>query len=135
PLGAGDRFVPGELGTAMEEIAAKGAAAIYRGSLGKKILGHLRRDGGARPPADLAAYRVVRRTPVRARFRGHEFVSNPPPSSGGILIAFALRLLDRLGPPDAPGRAPQIARLAEVMREATRARGGSFAADLHRGGL
>jgi gamma-glutamyltranspeptidase/glutathione hydrolase len=72
---------------------------------------------------------------VRVGFRGYELVSNPPPSSGGILIAFALRLLDRLGPPNPPASVAQIARLAEVMREATRARGGAFAADLHRGGL
>jgi gamma-glutamyltranspeptidase/glutathione hydrolase len=34
---------------------------------------------------------------VRARFRDHDVLTNPPPSSGGILIAYALDLLDRLG--------------------------------------
>ena len=56
-------------------------------SLGRQIVGHQRAAGGAITAADLAAYRVVRRRAVRARFRGHEFVSNPPPSSGGVLIA------------------------------------------------
>ena len=56
-------------------------------------------------------YRVVRRRPVRAAYRGHEFVSNPPPSSGGVLIAYALRLLDRLGPrPPRERRGPRAPR-------------------------
>ena len=43
----------------------KGAAAIYGGSLGREIVRHLRATGGAITRADLAAYRVVRRRPVR----------------------------------------------------------------------
>ena len=96
---------------------------------------HLREQGGAVTSADLAAYRVVRRRPMRARFRGHEFVSNPPPSSGGVLIGYGLRLLDALGPVAPAGSADAIARLAEVMREQGRARRGSFARELYRGGL
>ena len=37
--------------------------------------------------------------PVEAAYRGREVLTNPPPSSGGILIAFALDLLERLGDP------------------------------------
>ena len=36
------------------------------------------------------------------RYRGREVLTNPPPSAGGILLAYALALLDREpGPPDA----------------------------------
>jgi gamma-glutamyltranspeptidase/glutathione hydrolase len=134
-LGPGDRLVLTDLGTTLEELARKGAAAIYGGSLGKEIVRYLRTEGGAVTSADLAAFRVVRRRPVRARFRGHEFVSNPPPSSGGVLIGYGLRLVDALGPPAAQGTAAAMARLAEVMREQGRAREGSFASELYRGGL
>jgi gamma-glutamyltranspeptidase / glutathione hydrolase len=71
---------------------------------------------------------------VRAAYRRTEFVSNPPPSSGGLLIAFALRILDRLGAAPARGSAEAIAWLTEAMRETARIRGGSFVADLYRGG-
>ena len=37
------------------------------------------------------------REPVRASFRGREALTNPPPSSGGILIAYGLEVLERLG--------------------------------------
>ncbi len=134
-LVAGDRLVLDDLGTTLEELARSGAAAIYGGPLGRELVSHQRATGGAITLADLAAYRVVRRRPVRARFRGDEFVSNPPPSSGGVLIGYGLRLLDALARDGAPGSADAVARLVEVMREQGRARGGSFASDLHRGGL
>jgi gamma-glutamyltranspeptidase / glutathione hydrolase len=134
-LGPGDRLVLDDLGSTLEELARKGAAAIYGGALGRKIVGHLREEGGVVTTADLAAYRVIRRRPVRVRFRGEEFVSNPPPSSGGVLIGYGLRLLGALGPGAPGGSADAIAGLAEVMREQARARGGTFVRDLYRGGL
>src|SRR5581483_9558119 len=91
--------------------------------------------GGAITADDLASYRVVRRRPVRAALRGHEFVSNPPPSSGGVLIGYGLRLLDRTGSTAEAGSAEAIALLVEVMREQGRAREGSFTGELYRGGL
>ena len=135
PLPPGGRLELAELATTLERLAAEGAEPFYRGDLARRTSEAVLEDGGTLTKDDLAGYRVVRRTPVRARFRGHELVSNPPPSSGGTLVAFALGVLDRLGPPDEPGSARQIARLAEVMREATRARGRRFMRDLHRGGL
>jgi len=84
-LVAGDRLVLTDLGQTLEELSRRGAAAVYGGAIGRKIVRHLRDQGGAVTAADLAAYRVVRRRPVRVRFRDDEFVSNPPPSSGGVL--------------------------------------------------
>jgi gamma-glutamyltranspeptidase / glutathione hydrolase len=134
-LVAGDRLVLGDLGATLDELSRKGAASIYGGRLGRKIVGHLREEGGVVTLADLAAYRVVRRRPVRVGYRGNEFVSNPPPSSGGVLIGYGLRLLDALGPPAGAGTADTIATLAEVMREQALARAGRFTGDLYRGGL
>ncbi len=91
--------------------------------------------GGRVSRTDLAAYRVIHRRPVTAAYRGHDVVSNAPPSAGGVLIAYALRLLDRLGVAGAPGTPAAIGRLAEVARASTRAREGRFTSDLHRGGL
>ena len=134
-LGAGDVIPTGDLATTLEVLAAEGERAFYEGELGRRISEVLRADGGRVTDEDLAAYRVIRRTPVRATYRGREFVSNPPPSSGGVLIAFALRVLDVAGESGAFGAPEAISSLAEAMREATRARAGSFAGDLYRGGL
>ena len=134
-LVAGDRVVLPDLAQTLEQLADEGAGAFYQGELGRKVCAYVRAGGGSLTERDLAEYRVISRRPVRASFAGHEFVSNPPPSSGGILIGYALLLLARLGAGGPPGSAEAIARLTEVMREQTRARGGSFTNDLYRGGL
>ncbi len=133
-LVAGDRLALSDLGSTLERLATKGARDLYRGELGRAIIRHVGEGGGEITATDLAQYRVVRRRPVSAPYRGSEFLSNPPPSSGGVLIGYGLRLLDRL-PGGAPGSAEATAGLVEVMREQTRIRGGSFAGDLYRGGL
>jgi gamma-glutamyltranspeptidase/glutathione hydrolase len=131
---AGERLRLPYLGDTLERIAARGTRDIYHGELARSIVAHLRETGGVVSSADLHAYRVVRRRPLSVRFRGHEVLSNPPPSSGGVLIAYGLALLDRL-PEEQPGTAAAIARLAEIMREQTRVRQRSFGRGLYRGGL
>jgi gamma-glutamyltranspeptidase/glutathione hydrolase len=135
PLVAGDRLVMPDLAATLELLADQGGAAFYGGELGRRVSEHIQAEGGSLTEEDLAEYRVISRRPIRSSFDGHEFVSNPAPSSGGILIAYALQLLARLGTGGPPGSAEAISRLAEVMREQTRARGGSFTSDLYRGGL
>jgi gamma-glutamyltranspeptidase / glutathione hydrolase len=133
-LGEGDRIVMDDLAGTLEWLAAEGAGIFYSGELARRMSAAVLERGGAITEADLDAYRVISRRPVRAAYRGAEFVSNPPPSSGGLLIAFALRVLDGLGPMPSRNRAESLARLAEAMREAARARGGNFVRELYRGG-
>ena len=106
----------------------------YAGDLGRAVCAHVQSGGGVLTPEDLAGYRVIRRRPVRGSFRGHELLSNPPPSSGGALIGYGLRLLEAIGQ-EAEGSAESVAAMVEVMREQARVRGGRFATYLHRGGL
>ena len=134
-LVAGDRLVMSDLAQTLERLAETGADDLYRGELGRALAAHIREGGGAITERDLADYRVIRRRPVCARFLGHEFESNPPPSAGGILIGLGIRLLDRLGPAEPPGSAEAIAQLVEVMREQDSARDKAFARALYRGGL
>src|SRR5438105_5814515 len=134
-LVGGDRFrLPGFADT-LGAIARDGAGALYGGELGRAVVAHVGAGGGDLTSRDLNEYRVIWRPPVRSPFCGHEFVSNPPPSSGGGLIGLGLRLLDSLPGRPEPGTAEAIARLVEVMREQTRARDTSFAHELRHGGL
>ncbi|MEM6729985.1 MAG: gamma-glutamyltransferase [Myxococcota bacterium] len=54
------------------------------------------RPGGLIGASDVDAYRVKERHPIHIELKGHTLVFNPPPSSGGLLIAFGLKLLERL---------------------------------------
>jgi gamma-glutamyltranspeptidase / glutathione hydrolase len=123
-----------DLAGTLEILAAEGADALYGGKLGQALVEHVRAGGGTITIDDLQAFRVVRRRPVSVRFDGQEFLSNPPPSSGGVLIGYGLKLLDRL-PPRPPGTATAMAELIEIMREQARARQGRFMSELYRGGL
>jgi gamma-glutamyltranspeptidase/glutathione hydrolase len=135
PLGAGQRVTMPELADTLAGLAAEGPVSFYRGELAQRISAAVRERGGRTTDKDLAAYRVIRRRPVRVAYGRHEFVSNPPPSAGGVLIAFALSVLDRLGSPGPAGSAQSSGALAEVMREAQLARGRGFLSGLNRGGL
>ena len=134
-LVAGDRLVLSDLARTLERLAERGAADLYRGELAREIVEHVRAQGGVIDERDLAEYRVIRRRPIEAGFFGHELASNPPPSTGGVLIGYGLRLLDRLGPGGRQGSAEAIALLVEVMREQNRVRAGEFMRRLYRGGL
>src|SRR5512134_1976816 len=134
PLGEGERVVMDDLAGTLEWLAAEGAGILYDGELAARLSEAVRARGGALTGDDLASYRVIRRRPVRAAYRGTEFVSNPPPSSGGLLIAFALRVLDRLGSLAPAGSPDGVAVLVEAMREAGKLRGPGFVGELYRGG-
>jgi gamma-glutamyltranspeptidase/glutathione hydrolase len=133
-LVAGDVLKLPDLADTFEAVGKRGSDAIYRGERARAMVATVREGGGELTLDDLAAYRVVWRRPLSVRYRRHTVLSNPPPSSGGVLIAYGLALLERL--PDGPaGSAEAVAALAEVMREQGRARADGFNRDLHRGGL
>ena len=45
---------------------------------------------------DLDAYEVVERKPLCIKYRDREIITNPHPSSGGIMLAFGLHLLENV---------------------------------------
>jgi gamma-glutamyltranspeptidase/glutathione hydrolase len=95
PLREGDVFRFPALADALERFAAEGAEPFYRGEVAAALSGFVGERGGTLGPTDLAEYEAIERQPIRVPFRGAEVLTNPPPSSGGILIAYALGHLER----------------------------------------
>jgi gamma-glutamyltranspeptidase/glutathione hydrolase len=124
PLRAGDVFRAPELADALERLAAEGPEPFYSGDIADAVCDWVAARGGLLTRADLAAYRTVARTPVRVAYRGETVLTNPPPSAGGILIAYALALLDR-----APGP-PTVAAIVDAMIAAQGERTPEFLAGL-----
>jgi gamma-glutamyltranspeptidase/glutathione hydrolase len=98
----GDVLRDPDLAVALERLGEEGAAPFYDGDVGAAISQRVCELGGALTSADLAAYEAIPREPVHVSYRGRDVLTNPPPSAGGTLLAYALALLERWeGPPDA----------------------------------
>jgi gamma-glutamyltranspeptidase/glutathione hydrolase len=119
-LREGDVIRLPELGDLLERFGSEGPGFLYDGDVAAAVSDWLLDRGGLVSREDLATYDVAEREPVRVRYQGREVLTNPPPSSGGILIADALGILERL---DRPHDALVV---AEVIASTNRARDEEF---------
>ncbi len=126
---AGDHVTDPELAEGIARLAADGAAPFYTGDIGAAVSEFVVARGGTITPAELAAYEVIARDPVHVRYHGREVLTNPPPSAGGLLIAYALALLERT-----PG-VPDAAALVAAMEAAQAARTDAFLDELDEPGF
>ncbi|MBU9477063.1 gamma-glutamyltransferase [Burkholderia multivorans] len=94
PLQPGDRLVQKDLARTLERIAAHGPEAFYRGDIPKIVEAASKRAGGVITAADFASYRAEDMDPLKCTYRGYEFVSAPPPSSGGVTMCETLNVLE-----------------------------------------
>jgi gamma-glutamyltranspeptidase / glutathione hydrolase len=89
-----------ELGDALERLGRDGAEPFYQGDVAAAVSEWVGERGGSVTRAALSSYEAQQRKPVRQGYRDREVLTNPPPSAGGTLLAYALGLLDRRpGPP------------------------------------
>jgi gamma-glutamyltranspeptidase/glutathione hydrolase len=93
-LTTGETLRQPDLAATFEALAKEGPALFYGGELGRRLVADCQSQGGQITAEDLAGYQVVQRAPLERRYRHARMLTNPPPSSGGILIAFALALLE-----------------------------------------
>ena len=94
PYAAGDTFSQPDLAASLERVLEHGRAGFYAGETADLIVAEMQRGGGLITHADLAGYRSVWREPIRGTYRGHDIISMPPPSSGGVLLVQMLNMLE-----------------------------------------
>ncbi|WP_425598866.1 gamma-glutamyltransferase [Tahibacter aquaticus] len=82
-----------DLAKTLEIIADKGHAGFYSGEYATKLVDGVKKIGGNWSLDDLARYQVKEREPIVFQYRGHQVVTAPPPSSGGIALAEMLNIL------------------------------------------
>lgn len=119
PVQAGSRWRNPDLAAVLRRIAERGPAGFYQGETAALIAAEMRRGGGLITEADLAEYEARWREPVVFDYRGHQVVSMPPPSSGGITLALIANILEGYDLAGLGWHSPEALHLtAEAMRRA-----------------
>jgi gamma-glutamyltranspeptidase/glutathione hydrolase len=90
----GDTLRQPELAGTLTRIQKSGAREFYTGQTARLIAADMKRNNGLITLEDLKNYEAKERTPLRGSYRGHEIISMPPPSSGGIVLLQVLNMLE-----------------------------------------
>ncbi len=92
----GDVWKQPALANTLQAIADGGQDAFYKGPLAKQMASSVKAMGGLWTAKDLASYRPVIRKPIVFDYRGHQIITMPPPSAGGVVLRQVLAAADTL---------------------------------------
>ncbi|NQU59283.1 MAG: gamma-glutamyltransferase [Rhodospirillales bacterium] len=81
----------------LDSLAREGEGLFYEGEIAATLAADCSDGGGYLRRDDLESYQLERRQPFELSYGNARILTNPPPSTGGILIAFALALLGECG--------------------------------------
>ena len=130
PLGG--KLTITDLGKTLRKLAEYGPREFYEGEIAQQLVKDCQEQGGHLTLEDLSSYQVIERDPLILNYRGNTLLTNPPPSSGGTLIAFALQLLSTLDLKKYPfGSVEHLQILARVMELSNQARKSNFDPELY----
>ena len=123
PQREGDLFRQPELADTFEQLSREGDQLFYKGEMGRILTKACNTDGGHLSSHDLHNFKTEIRDPLQHQYRNARIYTNPPPSSGGVLIFFAQRLLSELALGEMThGSRKHLSHLAHVMALTNQAR-------------
>ncbi len=96
-------------------FAKEGDKIFYEGEIAKRFEELCLKNDGNITKEDLKKYEVKKREPILFDFKDYKIATNSPPSSGGILIAFTLKLLQNMDLKDY-GSLEHLKSLVEAMK-------------------
>jgi gamma-glutamyltranspeptidase/glutathione hydrolase len=104
-----------QLAATLRQLGKEGRKGFYEGRVAQSMVKAVQAAGGLWDAADLKGYKVIEREPLRFTYRNATITTAPLPSSGGLVMAQALFMLEPLplGSMSAPDRAHH---LVEAMR-------------------
>jgi gamma-glutamyltranspeptidase/glutathione hydrolase len=94
PLVEGELLRQPALAEVLEEVARHGPRVFYEGEVAADIAASARRDGGFLQKSDLSSYEAEVRPPLMIRAFGSEVFTNPPPATGGAVLAHLLTQME-----------------------------------------
>lgn len=94
-INEGDRLYIPQLLETLEQLAREGEGLLRNGRLAQAFVADQQTNGGLLTATDLASYQVYQLPPICVPYQGYEVLLPPPSSTGGVLTAFTLKLMDR----------------------------------------
>lgn len=92
PWKQGDVLIQKELANTLKNIQKKGENAFYAGNNAKLLVDEMKRGNGIISLNDLKNYKTKERMALSFDYKGHQMISMPLPSSGGLLLAQMLKM-------------------------------------------
>lgn len=125
---AGENFKQPGLAKLLKEIRNRGPVPLYRELAADDIVQTVQAGGGILKKQDLKDYKVRWLQPIQVDFQGYKISMLPPPSSGGIVAAHALKLIEKKELWNQPAQsANELHLLGEILARSFRIR--SFLGD------
>ncbi len=122
-LKTGETFFMKDFANTLAYLVEAGVQEFYQGEIAHQLVKDCQQFGGYLSLEDLESYQVIEREPLIINYRNNLLLTNPSPSSGGILIAFALELLAKIDLTNVKFGTPNhLQILIEVMRLTNTAR-------------
>jgi len=88
-------IVQKDLAKTLRAIADEGGKGFYQGSIARKMVDSVKRNGGIWEMDDLKNYQIIEREPIVVNYNGIKVTSATLPSSGGIVMGQALNILEQ----------------------------------------
>lgn len=126
-LKKGEVITKKNMANTIEELSRAGLESFYRGDIANCIIDGFE-EGGLITREDLENYKVTIRKPLILEYGGRKIFTNPPPSSsGGCLIAFSMKLLEKYDLTKLKhNSANYLQLLLDIMKMTDEARGEDF---------
>lgn len=93
-VAAGFVVIQPQLARTLRMLAEEGGQGFYHGDFARKLAQTVKAAGGLWELSDLENYRVIERAPLKFTYRGATITAAPLPSSGGLVLAQSLFILD-----------------------------------------
>ncbi|MDQ6996962.1 MAG: gamma-glutamyltransferase [Mariprofundus sp.] len=129
-LHEGDYFRNTDLANTLEMLAIDGIDEMYQGDLAREIVSACT-PHGLLGMDDMRSEQVNIRMPLSVDIFGGTLLTNPPPSSGGLLISFSACILEQLQTSPETANTAWPVLLSEALRAASQMRHTGFDTRIH----
>jgi len=106
-----------DLAWTFREIARNGEEAFYTGSIAKKIIQAMKKNGGYISAKDLKEYKPRFAEPIQTTYRNYKVLAHPPPAGGAAVLLEGLNILENFSTDEVgPNSASFLHLFAEALQ-------------------